>query len=362
MTDTTQDPSPLPRRRSRHEHQAELRTLLDEPGDVLSIYLDVSEGSRRNLARARLRTHLAEQSRLTAHQYATARRISLPSGTDDALLVGFVTPDGRALVTSYPDPPDEDVVRLDSLPYLAPCLEAEQTLVHHVVAALGRDRLVLITFPRHGEPVRQDIETVNEQDQLTRIRAAADLTATGMVLLCGTSERVDRMQPRLRELLQVHTALVGVHLDDLEGEDLADRLVREVANRSAERTVEFLKLFRYQRANDAAVDGVVDTLRALRTGRAAMLLIHDDPDDRRQAWFGDSINRIALDIDDAVPIGDDETLRRGRLADVLIRAAIGLDCPVWVVPKVPEQTLADGVGVFLIDRTSSEDWIALAER
>ena len=184
------------------------------------------------------------------------------------------------------------------------------------------------------------------------ISQVANETDTSMVIIAGRSSAKAAIAERVRSRIPIEVNLLCApddadddpsHLD----EDLGDELVRQVADRSARRIVETLRLFRYHRAHSMAVDGIVDTIAAVRAGLVSILIVHDDPSDERQAWFGPAFTRIAVDFEDAAPIAVDEPLVAGRLIDVLLRSAIGQDIPCLIVPHVPDDRLADGVGAIL---------------
>jgi hypothetical protein len=62
-----------------------------------------------------------------------------------------------------------------------------------------------------------------------------------------------------------------------------------------------------------------------------VLLVHDDPDDERTAWFGADAIPMSSQAGDLKGLGVDSPVE-GRLVDVLIRAALGTGAGVRIVP------------------------------
>lgn len=79
-------------------------------------------------------------------------------------------------------------------------------------------------------------------------------------------------------------------------------------------------------------------------GQVEVLLLHDDPEDGRMAWFGPEPVHVATSPEDLRAMGVDDP-QRGRLGDVLVRAALGTGAGVRILPDA--QDLTDGVGAVL---------------
>jgi hypothetical protein len=101
----------------------------------------------------------------------------------------------------------------------------------------------------------------------------------------------------------------------------AERAIRAYADTRAARV-----LARFDAAPlGVAVRGVSETLAALAVGRVQTLIVMDEPDDRRQAWFSPEL-LCAGNPDRRAPGG----LRPGRMIDVAVRAALLTDAEVLV--------------------------------
>ncbi len=95
---------------------------------------------------------------------------------------------------------------------------------------------------------------------------------------------------------------------------------------------------RERRPGGLAVVGVVATLAALGQGRVDTLIVVDDPDDERVAWFGPN-NAGAQKR-----TGPEDTA--GRMVDVAVRAAVLSDADVRVVSREQATGLRQGIGAL----------------
>jgi peptide subunit release factor 1 (eRF1) len=121
--------------------------------------------------------------------------------------------------------------------------------------------------------------------------------------------------------------------------------VKLAATVVAEDTVEFLRQFKEERGQrDLAVEGAQATIEALAAARVDTLLIHDDPDDDRTAWFGPEPGMVAQSEKTLSDMGVDQP-RRARLVDVAIRAAFSTGAAVRIVPSVG--SVDQGIGAIL---------------
>ncbi|MEZ5226167.1 MAG: hypothetical protein R2710_05695 [Acidimicrobiales bacterium] len=296
--------------------------------------------------------------------------VEVAQKSDDALFACLASSAGPLVATTFPDPPTHDVVDVAGVPRIGPFLESEQSLLHHVVAVLDRSGMTLIAPPRHGEVVRETLIGHNPDGAAELIARVAHLTDTSLVLIVGSPSTLDAIHPLVVRDGRLFCPVLRIDIDDERQSDaeLAEEMVRHVADRSARRVVEALRLYRYFESHGAGADGVVASVQALRSGRASMLLVHDDPDDERHGWFGADPAHIGYDLADAALAtpdigGEHPHIESGRLVDVVLRSAIGQGVPVMVVPSVPDERLADGMGViFHVDGFADDGLAELVER
>lgn len=357
----------FPTRQPRAELFDELRDVVTSEGPYLSVYLDLlatPPATERFLA-AVDRTAVPENV-----VDRVAELIGAAEGGDDALFVCIAAASGPLIATSFPDPPRHDVIESAAVPRLGPFIESDQALIHHVVAVIDPSGMTLIASPRHGKAVRETLIGRNTDGAAELIARVAQMTDTSLVLIVGSPTSLDAVHPLVVRDGRLFCPVLRVESEDVPGAidgDLADELVRLVADRSSRRVVEALRLYRYFESHEAGADGVVATVDALRSGRASMLLVHDDPDDERQGWFGPEPQHIAhdlTDVDHHLPmLGDGVEMQNGRLVDVVLRSALGQRVPVMVVPAVPDDRLADGMGVlYHVDGFADAGLVELIER
>ncbi|HUR48012.1 MAG TPA: Vms1/Ankzf1 family peptidyl-tRNA hydrolase, partial [Acidimicrobiales bacterium] len=118
-----------------------------------------------------------------------------------------------------------------------------------------------------------------------------------------------------------------------------------VATAVAQDTSELIAKFREELGQeDRAANGPDDVVTALCEGRVDVLLIHDDADDQRTAYVGTDGAHVALDLGPLKEMGVDAPVE-ARLADALLRAAVGTSAKVRVVPAA--DVLKEGVGAIL---------------
>jgi len=165
-------------------------------------------------------------------------------------------------------------------------------------------------------------------------RALRDLHA-GLLLVAGDVRAVQLLRDQLPSALRRDVSIrhiPGGRGNDGSAEIQHEAVAAAVAAYAVERTEAEVR--RFTDAGPArAVTGVHDTLHALAEGRLDTLLISDDPDDDRIAWYTPTVRCADTpdQLPDAVP---------GRLPDVAVRAALLTDAMVRVVPA----PLRDGIG------------------
>lgn len=305
-------------------------------GPVISCYLDRGRGdalvdsAEWQDERRRLIAAGATEAALDAAE----ARMALPVPEDVSGQAIFVSPDGSTVGEFGADPPRWDLVRFDSLAYVAPMMEWHQMRIPHLVVVVGEDVTEILSFPVADEPT---IHPVNggREETTRRCRALIAETGASLVVISGAEEVARDLFQRLVEALPVSTRVRRHDGDDA----LADAVVREVADLSASTTVELLREFRFHRSHGDAAEGVGEVVAALATGEYDVLLLHDDPEDPRRAWFGPG----AFDIGSAEASG---LASEGRLVDVCIRCALRQGKQVRVIPSTGDAGPADDLGVF----------------
>jgi len=92
------------------------------------------------------------------------------------------------------------------------------------------------------------------------------------------------------------------------------------------------------------VEGTAATFEALERAQVGTLLVHDDPDDERAAWFGPDATHAALDRQTLLDMGVGDP-RQDRMVDVALRAACGTSAEIRIVPGGGSPR--EGIGAIL---------------
>jgi peptide subunit release factor 1 (eRF1) len=120
---------------------------------------------------------------------------------------------------------------------------------------------------------------------------------------------------------------------------------RQVEVLVAQETAAVLQRFEEEAGqHDLAVQGKDSTLEALTRAQVETLLVYDDPEDDRPAYFTGEPVPVAATESRLAELGV-EPRTKGRLIDVVIRAAFGTGAGVRIIPG--ESGVADNVGALL---------------
>lgn len=349
----------------------------DHPGPYLSLYLTID-------------TDTADAPTTNETRWRNLRRDAAEAGAPEALLaavdplVGAAHRHGRCLVVVGTEagidhveylavPPASDLVRWAALPSLVGLIDWRQSTPAHVIVLADRIGADLVAVDRRlGErhveaggddhPITKSApggwsqQRFQQRAENTWDKNAADVAKELATLAGQVDARVvvaagdERAMQLLRDHLPDDVAEVLVEVEGSRAVDgglsaIADDIVKAVDNAVAEDTVAFLRKFKEELGQaDRAVQGPADVLTALAAGQVDVLLVHDDIDDDREAWFGDEPTQVAADRAGVEAMGATEP-RSGRLVDVAVRAAFATSASVRVVPASAGG--AGGLGALL---------------
>jgi peptide subunit release factor 1 (eRF1) len=181
-------------------------------------------------------------------------------------------------------------------------------------------------------------------DQVTEL---VDKHRARLVLVAGDVRALEKLGQHLPERVAglVRELETGGRAPGTDVDELADEVVKMVATAVAEDSVDLLRTFKQERGqHDLATEGVAATLAALASAQVDTLLVHDDPDDARTAWFGPGPGMVGEDAQTLRDLGV-ESPEEGRLVDVAIRAAFTTGAAVRMIPSV--RSVAEGLGAVL---------------
>jgi hypothetical protein len=168
-------------------------------------------------------------------------------------------------------------------------------------------------------------------DEIDRVARSVDAKA---ILVGGDVHAVRLIQEHLPEASKglVHVLESGGGRATDGGTPFtAAEVVERMGEVAYERLRTVLDEFQEERGQgDRAADGVAATVEAVRKAQVGTLLVHDDPDDDRMLCFADEPALVAETPRELEGVADH--CEQGRLADVLVRAAISTGADVLVVP------------------------------
>lgn len=358
------------------------RTPLDDLGEVLAadgpfltVYL-TTEGDVENAAQRselRWKNLRAEATEAGADEAALAAVDPLVADAHHwgRCLAAVATADGLRHLEYGPETRAGDLAIWASLPRLAQVIEWRQTSPPFVVVLADRTGADLYAFRREGPDIHRD----ERGDEARRVkpggwsqrrfqeRAENTWDRNARAVAEATVRLANQVRARLivaagdvRAMQFLQEALPQDALDRLEvkdGEtwegrpvdDVRDDIEAVVRATVDHDTAALLRTWEQERGQaDRGADGPDATIDALRRAQVEVLLVHDDPDDRRWAWFGPAPTDLATDLE-AIRGAGIATPKEGRLVDVLIRAALGTGADTRIVPA--EAGLRDGVGALL---------------
>lgn len=295
---------------------------------------------------------------------------------EGATLAVIATEAGEVLYEAHePDPPARDIARWSALPYITPLLDWRQSMPPHLVVLADRTGADIHVFYREQPGVHVEVEgetqhitrsqpggwsqrrfqqraeniwEENATEVAGRLSAVFDSVSPRLVVAAGDVRALQLLEEHLPDKVLDRLSVVdGARAIDGGTDAIADDVVKLVATAVAEDTVAFLEKFREERGqHDRAADGVGPTIDALNRAQVETLLLHDDPDDERELWFGSDgipVGRSSSDLED---LGV-EAPRSGRLIDGLVRAGLATGATIRVIPTTGQNGPADGVGAIL---------------
>lgn len=357
-------------------HAADLAGLVQDAGPFVTLYQS-TEAAVENAAQQSEVRWKSFRDRLAADgaPEAVLERID-PLIADahhaGAAMAVVASPGGVMHVEHHPVPV-VDRVQWAPLPSLVPLLEWRQDSPAHLVVTADRQGADIVGVRREGPDVRREaggedevIRKVNaggwsqrryqERAENTWEKNADDVAAqvtrlferlnARLVVVAGDVRAVTLLREALpQQLVSVLEEVQGGRSADGSGDQIAEQ-VREVVDRAVRADTDaLLEKFREELGQqDRAADGPDDTLLALASAQVDVLLVHDDIDDMRTAWFGTDPTAVSRRPDALADMGVDQPTE-GRLVDVAVRAALGTGAAIRVVDAGSGPT--GGIGAVL---------------
>lgn len=359
----------------------EIAKLYTAHGPYVSLYLNTpvaveNAAQRLDLAWRSTRQDLAangvDDLTLDALEQAV-----LDNRTEGNSVVAFASHGSVLWSRRLPEELGREMALVGGLPYVTPLISWAETRVPHVVVLADRTGAEILAYVDGTEPVVSE-EVEGSHDVIRRVQPggwsqrryqqrAIDSWEGNAAEICEEIERVVRSvdakvvlvggDVHAVRLIQEHLPVTvqplvqvleagGGRSNDGGTPFTAAEIVEKVSLVALDRLQLVLDEFQEERGQgDRAADGVRDTVEALRKAQVATLLIHDDPDDDRMLWFSDDASLIAVDRYELDGLTDH--VEQGRLADVLVRAAVGTGADVVIVPPGGTAIPNEGCGAIL---------------
>jgi Bacterial archaeo-eukaryotic release factor family 2 len=340
-----------------------LRRLYDEIGDYVSVYLDTD------------RVHEGNNSEATQIRWHDARRELAEAGADELSLdavaefVGDrdeVAP-GRAMFArggaivftgALDAPPRREIARLAPLPHLMPLLAQHRPPIPHVrvsatrtggeVVAIGgsgdawRDWMSGRQWPVHKVKVggwsqdklqRRAEETweENAKELAAEVIAAADRVGARHVIVSGDVRMRTMLLDHLSEPLRASAGLLDkeVSADSSAMAEAADQALAAWAD--GDRRARFEDWGGYL-AHDQAVQGITQTLTALRNGQVSDVFVADNPHSIATAWIGPGGTDVASTAEELEVRGVTEPVS-DRADAAIVRAIATTEAELHFLPE-----------------------------
>jgi Bacterial archaeo-eukaryotic release factor family 2 len=357
-----------------HDTRGDLHDLVSRAGTFVSIWANCPQDPIPRAVASRSREVRDAIDGLVGDSTAGAIAASVATAFPDAPAIVLVADEsGVVLEERLDESLPKEVILSGRLPLLSPVIAHRQAAIPFLVVILdrrGADLYWSADGGRGSETVAGDEtfirkvqaggwshsvyqqraentweETAREVAQEVQ-RVAADIGAR-VVLMAADVRMAQMLRKHLPDDVESLVRDVpGSRSEDGSHDAREIEIRRWIRNAIAEDTVAVTKLYDEELGqHDRAVSGPADTLAALRESRVDTLLLHDDPDDDRQAFFdADEPGLVALDRAMFRDLGRSPD-GPARLTDVAIRACLLTGAGIRIVPALPR--LERGIGAIL---------------
>ncbi|MDI2124655.1 hypothetical protein [Yinghuangia seranimata] len=358
-----------------------LGPLYARPGPYACAYLDTSRDVEEpDSAIDRRRRHVHEELAAQGADVASTGTVARVLGADEDIpgrhgQAVFAARGHLALVEELPHPPERETATFTTVPDAMPLARQHAPDIPYVAVAVHR--------AHDPEDVPVDVWEIGVQsgrwpvarlapgpvdrrtvpyDQWPRaaaevaagLAAAADGGEAETIVLCGPPRMTTALAGRLPRRLSGRVTRVAKDADRAEewpeppGRAILEAdLARVFDGRLAALDQQRLERFRSCRARgEGCVDGLADTLDALRRGEVEALFVTDPPEPRPPLYVGVTPRQVGLSAEEVFAQGVDSCWQESAPDAALIRVAVGTGADLVVVAR-NRLALADGVGALL---------------
>jgi hypothetical protein len=339
-----------------------LRRLYDEIGDYVSVYLETDKIHEKNSAEAiEIRWHdarreLVRQGTGAASLDAVAEVVLDPDEVSPGRAV-FARDGAITFTGSLDAPPRREIARRAALPHLMPLLAQHRPPIPHVRVSASRTGGEVVAIGGSGEawrdwmagrqwPVRkvsvggwsqdkyqrraEDTWAENAKELAAEVVAAADQVGARHVIVSGDVRARSLVLEHLTVPLRESAAMVDkeVSADSAAMAEAADQALSDWADRDRRRRFED---WGTHLAHDHAVQGLAQTLTALRNGQVSDVFLADNPHSTAAAWVGPGGADVAATPEELLVRGVSEPV--GDRADAaIVRAVASTDAGLHFLP------------------------------
>lgn len=339
-----------------------LRSLYDEAGDVMSVYLD-TDRAHENAAEAIGLRWRAVSERLAASGADPDTLAAVRELIDDPAQAApgraVFARDGTVAFTGALDaPPRREIARLAPLPHLMPLLAQHRPPVPHVrvtatrvggeIVAVGatggewRDWVAGRQWPVHKTSVgglsQRRYQRSTEETWLENAKTLAEevdavarrIRAQHAVVAGDVRERsllLDHLPPQLRANAVVLEEEVAA-----DSPAMAAAADRALSGWAAGQCRERFDDWRAKLAHGLAVQGLAESLAAFRDGQVSDLFLADDPASVAPAWIGPAATDVAAARQELVDLGVREPAE-DRADAAIVRAVVRTDAELHFLPE-----------------------------
>jgi hypothetical protein len=363
----------------------DLRPLYSHPGPFASVYIDTERSDpqaaqaitlRWKELRRRLGADGADPATLDALEAAVGTDRGLPAPRAQAL---FACRGELLHAEELPAPPPADTARFGRLPHVLPLLTLRREHPPYLLVLVDRvgadlqvrspqraaetrsvngattpirkvepggwsqpryQRRAENTWDRNARGVAAEVERLGAEYRARLVVVSGDVRARALLL-----EHLGSPWRERTESLNSGGRAEGSHPERADAEALRIATEREAARRA-----ELRERFVRNLASGGAVQGLDDTVDALRAGEVDVLLLAPDaPALDAWLWWGPAASDIAPEEKPLVEDLGVAEPHRDRAADVLIRSLVGLGGRVVVTSGEPPQP-REGIGALLRTR------------
>lgn len=275
---------------------------------------------------------------------------------DDAAAVALFADGGfEPVAEPLDDDLGDDLIAFDRLPRLVPLLHSHQRSIPHVMVMTDRTGADIVAVVDGDTAETETVEGSdhhihrgrfggwshrriqqraenrwedNAREVAERVDEVARDVGARLVVVAGDV----RATQFLMEHLDERTRAIATVVEEGEPDAVADAAVRLVADTVARDTRAVLADHADRASAGTAVTGADAVCEALTEGRVETLLVVDDVDDERRAYYRPDDSPACATSDPS------KQMMVGRLVDVAVRSALLTDADVRIVPA----TVLDG--------------------